>query len=197
MKRLNAWMQLLLGRLVQPASAHCDTADGPAVVDGIRSLKSGNINFALKWIHEEAEGELRPLFEQVQRVRKLGPEAAEVADRLFLETLIRVHRAGEGAGFEGIKPTGTELPPEVVAADVALVDGNFEPLRQLIAEDRRAELERRYNIAMSKKGFDPDELKAARDYVAAYVDYFKYAEGEDHHHHHGGHHGHGPAHHGH
>src|SRR5690606_30448220 len=141
--------------------------------------------------------ELRPLFEQVQRVRKLGPEAAEVADRLFLETLIRVHRAGEGAGFEGIKPTGTELPPEVVAADVALVDGNFEPLRQLIAEDRRAELERRYKIAMSKKGFDPDELKAARDYVAAYVDYFKYAEGEDHHHHHGGHHGHGPAHHGH
>lgn len=152
MRLLNRWMNAVLSGLIQPASAHCDTADGPAVVDGVRALESGNINFALKWIHEESEGELKPLFEQVQRVRKLGAEAAEVADRLFLETLIRVHRAGEGAGFEGIKPTGTHLPPEVVAADVALVDGKFEPLRVLIAQDRQAELERRYKVAMSKAG---------------------------------------------
>lgn len=188
MNPIHRLMRAALRLLVQPASAHCDTADGPAVTDARRALTSGNVNIALKWVQPEAEGELRPLFDQVQRVRKLGPEAAHLADRLFIETLVRLHRAGEGAPFEGIKPTGTELPPEVRAADLATEQGSFEPLRALIPESRQAELERLFDRAMKKKQFDPDDLDAAREYVDAYVSFYKYAEGEEHAHHHGAEH---------
>jgi hypothetical protein len=184
---LAAAARSLAGALIQPASAHCDTEDGPAVQDGRRALETGNPNYALKWVHAEGEDEVRVSFDAAQAARG-GDDAAQAA-RAFLETLVRVHRAGEGAGFDGIKPTGTELPPEVVAADAALDAGTIEPLRGLIPDDRWDELEQRFNVALAKKGFDVDDLDAARDYVAAYVHFFKYAEGEDEHHHHGHEHG--------
>lgn len=168
--------------IIQPASAHCDTEDGPAVVDGRRALETGNANLALKWVHAEAEGEVRDVFDKAIRVRAAGGEARELADRLFLETLVRVHRAGEGAGFDGIKPTGTQLPETVVAADEAIAAGTIEPLRGLIDDERWAELERRFDHAMSLKDFDEGDLDAAREYIGAYVSFFKYAEGDEHDH---------------
>lgn len=173
--------------LIQPASAHCDTEDGPAVQDGRRALETGNPNYALKWVHSAGEEEVRAAFDAAQAARG-GQDAAQAA-RAFLATLVRVHRAGEGAGFDGIQPTGTELPPEVVAADAALDAGTIEPLRGLIPDDRWGELEKRFTLALAKKRFEVDDLDAARDYVAAYVQFFKYAEGEDEHRHQGGHHG--------
>ena len=103
--------------------AHCDTAEGPAVTDGRRALETGNVNHALKWIPADGEAELRDVFDKALRVRGLGPDAAEVADRLFLETLVRVHRMGEGVGFTGIQPTGTQVDPVVAAADEAIAAG--------------------------------------------------------------------------
>ena len=40
-------------------NAHCDTLDGPAVIDGRKALETGNINYAYKWIFEEYEEELK------------------------------------------------------------------------------------------------------------------------------------------
>lgn len=182
--------------IVRTASAHCDTEDGPAVTDGHRALDTGNVNYALKWVSADREDEVRAVFDKAVRVRALGGEAAELADRLFLETLVRIHRAGEGEGFTGIEPAGTALPPVVVAADRAIADGSIEPLRGLIDPDRWPELDRRFERAMTRKEFDVDDLDAARDYIEAYVLFFKYAEGEDGHGHghgqdaHQGHHGH-------
>ena len=185
-------------RLVRPAFAHCDTEDGPAVVDGVRALQAGNVNIALKWVQPEGESEIRDAFERASRVRALGGEAAVLAERWFLENLVRVHRAGEGAGFDGIKPTGTDLPAQVVAADAALEQRAIDPLRGLIDDERWPELERRFERALALKDFDEDDLTAARAYVHAYVSFFKFAEGEDHEHHHGHHgedeHQHGHAH---
>lgn len=172
-------------RLVQPASAHCDTEDGPAVQDARRALAVGNANIALKWVRPEGEDEVRAAFDEARAAR--GGDGAEHAERRFLETLVRVHRAGEGADFDGIKPTGTDLPPEVVAADLALETGSIDPLRGLIPDERWPELEKRFAVVLGKKGFDVDDLDAARDYVASYVHFYKYAEGEDGNHHHGGH----------
>ena len=177
----------LAALVIQPASAHCDTEDGPAVQDGRRALDTGNVNFALKWVHPEGADEVKASFDAAMATRGGSSDGSDATDRHFLETLVRVHRAGEGAGFDGIKPTGTQLPPEVVAADECLVVGNIEPLRGLIPDDRWDELERRFDVALAKKDFDVDDLDAARDYVAAYVSYFKYAEGEDEHHHHAAH----------
>lgn len=183
MGRLTAAGHSLSALLIQPASAHCDTEDGPAVQDARRALQTGNVNYALKWVHPEGEGEVRAAFDDACACR--GGDRAESTERHFLETLVRVHRAGEGAGFDGIKPTGTELPPEVVAADIAVAEESIEPLRGLVPDDRWAELEERFAAVMDKKDFDVDDLDAARAYVAAYVHFFKYAEGEDEHHHHG------------
>lgn len=174
----------LVGLVVRDASAHCDTEDGPAVVDGRRALETGNVNIALKWVHPDGEDEVRAAFDKTLTVRALGEEAAELADRWFLETLVRVHRAGEGAGFEGIKPSGTAVPAQVVAADEALEQRSIEPLRGLVADERWAELERRFDRAVALKDFDVDDLVAAKEYMDAYVSFFKYAEGHDHDHHH-------------
>ena len=171
--------------LIRPASAHCDTEDGPAVQDGRRALDTGNVNHALKWVQPEGEDEVRAAFDTA--LASSGADASAPAGRRFLETLFRVHRAGEGAGFDGIKPTGTELAPEVIAADAALEAESLDPLRGLIADERWDELERRFAVVLDEKDFDVDDLDAARAYVAAYVSFYKYAEGEDHHHDHGGH----------
>lgn len=179
-------LRSFVAALVPTAEAHCDTADGPAVTDGRRALATGNINHALKWIQADGEPELKEVFAKALAVRRLGPEAAEVADRLFLETLVRIHRMGEGVGFTGIQPTGAHVEPIVVAADRALETGDDREVRALAPAERRDELHRRFHVALGKKGFDVDDVPAARDYVAAYVSFFKYAEGEDHEH---GHHG--------
>lgn len=174
----------LFGLFVRTASAHCDTEDGPAVTDGRRALETGNVNIALKWVHRADEAEVRDAFTRAVAVRDLSPEARDVADRYFLDVLIRVHRAGEGAAFDGIKPAGTQVPPQVVAADEALATGSIDPLRGLVADERWDELERRFDRAVALQGFDVDDLAAARDYMAAYVSFFKYAEGHDHAHDH-------------
>lgn len=177
----------LIEAILPSAHAHCDTADGPAVTDGRRALETGNLNHALKWIHSDGEAELTDVFNKAIAVRKLSPQAAELADRLFLETLVRLHRMGEGVGFTGIQPSGTTIDPIVVAADRALETGDDRDVVALAPAARREELHRRFQVALGKKAFDEDDVPAARDYVAAYVSYFKFAEGEDHEHGHQAH----------
>ena len=70
------------------ASAHCDTADGPAAQDGLRALETGNPNYALKWIRPDDESELRDIFAQARQARTEGDAARSVADRWFLENLV-------------------------------------------------------------------------------------------------------------
>jgi hypothetical protein len=177
----------LFEAIVPFAQAHCDTADGPAVTDGRRALETGNLNLALKWIQSNAEAELTDVFNKAIAVRKLGPQAAEVADRLFLETLVRLHRSGEGVGFTGIKPSGTTIDPIVVAADRALETGDDRELLGMAPSERREDLHRRFQVALGKKTFDANNVPAARDFVAAYVNFFKFAEGEEHEHGHQAH----------
>ena len=167
---------------LKPATvqAHCDTAEGPAVKDGLKALETGNINYALKWIPADGEAELRRVFEKALDVRTLGVDAAELADRLFLETMVRIHRMGEGVGFTGIQPAGTRIDPVVGAADEAIALGSDVDLLTMVPQARRAELDERFQGALAAKDFDVDDVAAGRRYLAAYVTFFKYAEGEDH-----------------
>lgn len=173
------------------ASAHCDTEDGPAVADGRRALQAGDPGAALAWVHADGEAEVRDVFGMAQRVRALGGEARLVADRLFLETLVRVHRAGEGVGFEGIKPAGT-IDPVVAAADRAIELRDMGPLDGLVPPDRLPELRARLARALALQDHDARDVEAGRRWVAAYVSFVKYAEGEEHGHEDAAH-GHGAA----
>jgi hypothetical protein len=178
-----AAVAIFAGVLLKPsrASAHCDTADGPAVGDGRRALATGNINYALKWIGPDGEDELRYAFDRALAARAHSAEATTEQD-VFLETLVRIHRAGEGAGFDGIKPAGAGVSPVVAAADAALESGSPDRLTELVAADRMPRLRSLFGQALARKDFDVDDVAAGRDYIAAYVSYVKYAEGEEHEH---------------
>ncbi|TFB50245.1 DUF6448 family protein [Cryobacterium tagatosivorans] len=189
---INRIVTLLAALKPVTVQAHCDTAEGPAVKDGRKALETGNINYALKWIPADGEAEMRDVFEKALKVRTLGAEAAELADRLFLETMVRIHRMGEGVGFTGIQPVGTQIDPVVKAADEAIALDSDADLLPMVPEERRAELDKRFQAALAIKDFDVDDVAAARRYIAAYVSFFKYAEGEDHEHH--GQEGHGHEH---
>ena len=191
---INRIVTLLAALKPAVVQAHCDTSEGPAVKDGRKALETGNINYALKWIPADGEAEMRDVFEKALKVRTLGTEAAELADRLFLETMVRIHRMGEGVGFTGIQPVGTQIDRVVKAADVAIVLSSDADLLPMVPEERRAELDKRFQAALAIKNFDVDDVAAGRRYLAAYVSFFKYAEGEDHEHH--GNEGHGHSEHG-
>lgn len=177
-----AFVATLAAVLLKPvrASAHCDTMDGPTAHDGLQALETGQLALALKWIGPSGEQELREVFEQARAARDLGPAAREVADRWFLENLVRIHRAGEGAAFTGLKPRGVPVDERVAAADAAIGSGDISALEGLVTTDRWAELERRFARVLDRKTYDPSDVDAGRAYIEAYVSFFTYAEGEDH-----------------
>lgn len=180
---------IILTLMPQKASAHCDTMDGPAVKDGRNALETGNINYAYKWIFAEYEEELKEIFDLSLKARSFGSDAQEVADRWFLENFVRIHRAGEGASYDGLKPSGTVVDPVVVAADESIELGNMSPLKGLVSEEEYHALEEKFNKAIALKDFDINDVEASRAYIEAYVTFFKMAEGEEHEHNHDhGHH---------
>jgi hypothetical protein len=73
------------------------------VTEAVVALNKGDVIPVLKWVKEEDEDEISAVFEKALSVRSKGPEAQEIADRYFFESLIRLHRAAEGAPFTGVK----------------------------------------------------------------------------------------------
>lgn len=156
--------------------AHCDGLDGPVVQAAKRALDSGNVNLALIWVQPQDEGETRAAFEQAVFVRNLGPEAAALADRHFFETLVRLHRAAEGAPYTGLKPAGRDLGPAVPAADRAVVTGDADALEELLIDEIRRGLRAHFGDVQARSGYDPNDLVGGREYVSAYVEFIHYVE---------------------
>ncbi len=164
------------------ASAHCDTMDGPTVVDAYMAIENNNVNYVLKWVQPEYEKEIKEKFNLSMKVKDLSPEAKELSEQYFFSELVRVHRAGEGAPFDGLKPHGTPIDEKVIAADKSIALGNLSPLDGMIEEERVPELKERFEKVMELKNFDVNNLEAGREYIEAYVSFFKFAEGEEDHH---------------
>src|SRR5512145_18046 len=104
---------LCLTLVPRAAIAHCDTLDGPVVKDARAALDSKDVTAVLKWVRQDKEAEIREAFQHALGVRALGSEARALADRFFFETLVRVHREGEGAPYTGLKPAGTAVDPGI------------------------------------------------------------------------------------
>ena len=158
------------------AFAHCDGLDGPVVQAAQEALKTTNVNLVLIWVKPEDEPEIRKAFEKTVSVRKLSDEARELADRSFFETIVRIHRAGEGASFTGLKPAGRDLGPVIPAADKALREGNGAGLQQLLAEAVSHGVSERFAEVIAKKKFDSNDVEAGRAFVKAYVEYIHSVE---------------------
>jgi len=173
---LSAVFSLVIALTSAPSAwAHCDTLDGPVVSAAKRALDSGDIHLALVWVRKDDEAEISSAFQRTRNVRKAGGEAKALADTYFFETLVRVHRAGEGAAYTGLKPAGTVEPP-VAAADKALASGKLQPLASLIAQRMEKGLHGHFNRVMDKKRYDPKDVEAGRAYSSAYVEFVHYAE---------------------
>jgi hypothetical protein len=167
---------VLLGLTPAPALAHCDGLDGPVVKAAQRALESRNPALVLIWVQEKDEREIQKAFEQTLAVRELSPQARELADRFFFETLVRVHRAGEGAPFTGLKPAGRDLGPAIPAADEAVRAGSVEPVRQLLTDALQQRLREEFGRVMTAKTFNADDLAAGRAYINAYVEFIHFVE---------------------
>lgn len=164
--------------LLAPAQAlaHCDGLDGPVVKAARDAIARGDIAPVLIWVRKDDEPAIRSAFAHATSVRKLGPEARQLADTYFFETLVRTHRAAEGAPYTGLKPAGRDLGPAIPAADRALQSGNAAPLTQLLVDEVRAGVKERHGKALAARSFKPDDLEAGRKYVDAYVAYIHYVE---------------------
>jgi hypothetical protein len=119
----------------QSAQAHCDSIDGPVAKAALAALDTGNVNLALPYAPATVESEIKTAFAQSLKVRVLGPEAKTLADRAFIETTVRLHRAGEGAAYSGLKPAGIDYGPAIPAAERAIETGNLAQVKALLVEE--------------------------------------------------------------
>jgi len=155
------------------AFAHCDTLDGPVIQDARAALEQADVTPVLKWVKKDAEPETRAAFDKALAERKSDKDAADMG---FFETLVRVHRAGEGASFSGLKPSGS-VEPVIAGADKALETGSIDDLTQEMSEHLASGVKERFERAFELKKHKDESVEAGREYVEAYVEYVHYVEG--------------------
>ena len=158
-------------------TAHCDSMEGPVVKASIKALETGNINYILIWVRSEDEKDINKMFDKVNKVRALGPEAKELADMYFFETVVRVHRMGEGVGYTGLKPAGFKPEEGIEAADIAIEKNSVESILSHLDEKYHSKVNELFNDLQSKKNYDLNNVKAGREYVESYVIFIHYIEG--------------------
>jgi len=157
------------------SGAHCDTLAGPVVMTAKVALEKGDITTVLKWVKKENEGEIREAFKKTLAVRIQGKEAKELADMYFFETLVRLHRAGEGAPYTGLKPA-EEIEPIIAETDKALESGSVENLVKKVSDAMSAGIRERFAHARETKKHADESVVAGREFVEAYVDFTHYVE---------------------
>lgn len=167
---------VMAGVFGEKCYAHCDTMDGPVVKAAQKSLETGDITPLLIWVQKRDIEEVKQAFEKTRIVRKLNNDAQKLADMYFFETVVRIHRSGEGEPYTGLKPAGTELSPAIVAADKSLETGSTDAVSKILADSILDGLRTRFAQVMAKKNFSKNDVEAGRDYIKAYVIYLHYVE---------------------
>ncbi len=166
----------VFGFFPEIASAHCDTMAGPVIQDAKAALDKGDISPVLKWVRKEQEKKVKEVFQRALAAKTKGQAVKEKAERHFFETLVRIHRAGEGAPFTGLKP-GEAIEPIVAAADKSLETGNAEELIRQVTDEVTAGIRKRFDRTVENKKHVNESVEAGREYVAAYVEFTHYVEG--------------------
>jgi hypothetical protein len=175
---------LLAALLLAPlgAEAHCDAVDGPVATAARKALDTKNVNLVLPYAPAELEPELTAAFQQALAVRGKGPDARALADRYFMETAVRLHRAGEKAPYTGLKPAGTDFGPAIPAAEKALESGTHDALVKLLSAELAREIAARLPHARDKRTATKEPatragVPAARERVSAELEFIGYVEG--------------------
>ncbi|MBB3019597.1 hypothetical protein FHR70_002662 [Microvirga lupini] len=162
------------------AQAHCDAIGGPVATAALQALDTNNVNAVLPYVPATAEPELTAAFSQAMTVRASGSDAKGLADRYFMETAVRLHRAGEGAPYTGLRPAGTDFGPAIPAAEQALATGKVEPLLEFLAREIEHGVRERFAHASGdrpKEPMDAADVPVAREHVRQELGFIGYVEG--------------------
>jgi hypothetical protein len=144
--------------------------DGPVVRAAEQALEAGDPTGLLAFVPEQGEDEVTEAFEAALRIRDEGPAVREVADLHLFETAVRVHRAGEGAPYTGLKPAGLDHGPVIPIAERAIDTGSPEELVALLTGRLEDEVRTRLHHVMELKAAANGDLDANRAYVSAMLD---------------------------
>jgi hypothetical protein len=155
------------------AFAHCDTLDGPVIQDARKALNAKDVTPVLKWVKQKDEKAVHAAFSRAQSAK--GMKNAEAAENQFFATLVKIHRAGEGASFTGLKPEG-EVEPAIAEADKALVSGSPDALIKMVTDDVAAGIKKRFDHAAATYKNKDESVEQGREFVGAYVEYTHYVE---------------------
>jgi hypothetical protein len=98
---------------------------------GRQALAAEDVSLALPYVKPDGEDEVRAAFGRTLDARK-HPDSRDVADLYFFETLVRVHRRGEGAPYTGLKPAGLDVGPVIPVAERAIETGSSDELAALL-----------------------------------------------------------------
>jgi hypothetical protein len=153
---------------------HCDSLDGPVVSAARLALEADDVAVVLPYVPEEAEAEVTAVFEQVSDARRLGGQAQAVADRHFFETVVRLHRAGEGAPYTGLRTAGLSHGPVIPLAERAVLTGDAEEVVGFLAAELTDQVERRLAELRSLEDSRNRSLADARRYVEAMLGFEVY-----------------------
>lgn len=155
---------------------HCDSINGPVVKAAIKALETGNINYVLIWVQSKDEKEINDAFNRTMKVRNLNKEVMELADNYFFETVVRIHRMGEGVGYTGLRTADYKPEKGIEAADVAIEKNSVDDILENLNEEQHAKVKDLFSDLLTKRDFNVDNIDAGRKYVAAYVYFIHYVE---------------------
>lgn len=156
---------------------HCDSLDGPVVRAAEEALAAANVDLVLPYVPEDGEREVIAAFDDVIAARRTGVRAREVADRYFFETVVRIHRRGEGAAFTGLRPAGLDVGPVIPIAERAIESGNAEDLEEILVATVREELADRFEHMRHLHHRADRGVEGARAYVQAMLGLQVWAHG--------------------
>ena len=146
---------------------HCDSLDGPVVVAARHALDVDDVDVVLPFVPVDGEDEVRAAFDLTRKARIQGPEARQVADLYFFDTVVRVHRRGEGAPHTGLKPAGLDVGPVIPLAEAAVETGDAEPLIAFLQRAVREEVQQRLADVQTLAAATGTGVPAARAYTSA------------------------------
>ena len=153
------------------ASAHCDTLDGPVIAAARKAMETNNANYILIWVKPENDDEIRKALKRAQDKRKKAKskEEKEKAEMELFETLVRIHREGEGAKYEGIKPAGS-VEPEIAMADKAVETGKLDDVLSHTASSENKEIiSHLFHTVQERSKYDVDDVYEGREFIESYV----------------------------
>lgn len=155
----------------QVVYAHCDTLDGPVVMAARKAIETGNPNYILIWVKSENEEEIDKVLKKVIAAKQSAKtkEAEAIAETELFESLVKIHREGEGAKYDGLKPAGS-VEPEIALADKAVETGNLDVVLSRIDIPKNKEIILHlFHKVVENSRYSVDDVPSGREFVKSYV----------------------------